>query len=86
MGELITLKEEDHPRLKCPHCHNVIGLDIRPWLTDATKIMEDRCPKCNATIVVGMLLIAHKDMRSFIGALKSIIDHVNSQNQILGRG
>ena len=87
MGELITIKrEEDRPRLKCPHCHNIIAIDIKPWQKDCTKIMEDKCPKCNAIIVVGLLIIAHKDMRSFLGALKSIIDFVNSQNQILGGG
>jgi len=85
MGELITIKrEQDRPRVKCPHCHNIIAMDIRPFEKDCTKIMQDRCPKCNAVIVVGLLIICHKDMRMFLGALQSIIDHINSQNQILG--
>jgi len=87
MGQLIEIKrEEDKPRLKCPHCKRTILIDIRPWEKDATKIMSDRCPQCHGEIVVGLLIMAHKNMPLFLGALKAVIDFVNSQNQILGPG
>ena len=84
MAELIKIHDDKHPRLKCPHCSEVINLDLSPWQQDITKIMTDKCYKCRGEIVVGLLILAHKDMRQFIAVLKAVIDLIGDKNKIVG--
>lgn len=85
MSELIQIQNEEvKPRIVCMHCKQEIAIDIDPFKKDVTKILRDNCPKCNKEIVVGIMILAHKDLRSLLGSLQVIIETIDSQNQILG--
>lgn len=85
MGELITLeREEDKPRAICPHCKQVIYVDIDSWKRDITKIKKDRCPKCHGEIIAGLLIILDVAMPRFLNTLRAIMEVASRANKILG--
>jgi hypothetical protein len=87
MGELITIeREEDRPRLICPHCKQQIYVDIDPWKKDVTKIMRDNCPKCRREIIIGLLILTDINMYRFLNSLKAIVNAAKEANQTLGKG
>ena len=85
MSEIIQLPETNVPRIKCPHCSEVIGVNLDHWKKDITQVIDSKCIQCHGPITVGLLLIAHKDRRQFAGALQAIIEVIDSPNKIIGR-
>lgn len=85
MGELITIeREEDKPRLACPHCKQHIYVDIDPWKKDMTKVMQDKCPKCHGNIIVGLIMIADVNMPKFLSVIRAIVNAAERATKILG--
>jgi DNA-directed RNA polymerase subunit RPC12/RpoP len=84
--ELIKIQEEEiKPRMVCVHCKQEILIDIEPFKKDMTKVLRDRCPKCNGEMIVGMLLLAHGNLHKFLITLKAVIEAVGSaETQLLG--
>lgn len=73
----IEVKESNTPKVICPHCKQVINMDIMPFRDDITKIMEDKCYQCGGTIIVSMLIICDADMRRMLRTLQAIIGMVD---------
>lgn len=85
MGELIQIQNEDlRPRIICGKCKEEILIDITPFRKDCTKILRDRCPKCHTELFVGILILAHPQMKGLMGILQTILQTLNQGSQILG--
>ena len=85
MAKLIKIqREEQRPEIICPHCKSRIAIDIKPFAPDPTKIMQDKCIKCHGEICVGLLILAHKDMRQLLLSIQAVIQTLNTGNLITG--
>lgn len=85
MGELIKIqKEEVKPRVVCGHCKNEILIDIKPFSQDCTKIMQDKCPNCNGTLFVGLLILSHPKMNGLLQCIERVINALSNASQIIG--
>ena len=86
MGKLISIgKDEDEkrPRIVCPHCKEVILMDIKPFEKNVSKIMQSNCPKCRGIIFVGLLILAHPDLKGLISCIQLVVETVKTKNRIL---
>lgn len=85
MGELIQIQNEDlRPRIVCGKCKEEILIDITPFKNNCTKILKDRCPKCHAELFVGILILAHPQMKGLMGVLQNILQTLNKSSKIIG--
>jgi ribosomal protein S27AE len=85
MRELIQMQNEDlRPRIVCGKCREEILIDITPFKNDCAKILKDRCPKCHAELFVGILILAHPQMKGLMGILQTILRTLNKSSRIIG--
>ncbi len=84
MGELINLGgQKQQPRVVCPHCEEVIAIDIKPFATDVSKILRDNCPKCRGEIFVGVLILCHQSLNGMLASLQTVIQAVDPKHKLL---
>ena len=83
-GNLITIEDDKRPRVVCPHCKEHILIDFEPFKKDVTKIMRDDCPKCRGTVYVGLMILAHSDLRQLALSIQVVIDALKPKNRIIG--
>ena len=86
MGKLITItrdENEKRPRIVCPHCKEIILMDIRPFEKDVSKLMQSNCPKCGGLIFVGLLILAHPDLKGLVSCIQLVVETIDTKNKIL---
>lgn len=86
MGKLISIgrdEDETRPRIVCPHCKQIILMDIKPFEQNVAKIMQSNCPKCRGIIFVGLLILAHPDLQGLISSIQLVVETIKTENKIL---
>lgn len=86
MGELITITRDEgetRPKIICPHCKEIILMDIKPFEENVAKLMQSNCPKCAGVIFVGLLILAHPNLNGLVSCIQMVVDTLNTKNKIL---
>lgn len=78
------LNQENIPKIICPHCKSVIPINLREWENDCTRIVSDRCPKCNGDAYFGILILASKTLPRLASTIQGILSAIGGENQIIG--
>lgn len=83
--ELIKIQQEElKPRIICGSCKEEILIDIEPFKADCTKILRDNCPKCNAELFVGVMILAHPKLQGILSIIQTILTALSGASSIVG--
>jgi hypothetical protein len=59
MGLIKVMDNGKQPQSKCPHCKQVILLNLDHWKKDMSKIVESKCPLCGGQLFTALLVLVH---------------------------
>ena len=72
------------PIIICPHCNRENLIDITPFKEDVTRIIADKCTYCRAEISVGILILAHKNIKMLLQCIEVVANTLNTKNLYRG--
>ena len=78
----IILGEDNRPKVVCPHCRQIIIMDIKLFMNDATKIVESNCPKCNGKLYTALLILVNSKIQNLEGSIQLCIDAINPGDKL----
>lgn len=85
MAELIKItREEDAPKVVCPHCKAIIEMDITKFKNRVSEIMKSNCPTCAGEIYIGVLILCHPSLQGIAGSISAVMGVLSGHHTILG--
>lgn len=78
------VKESGPPRVVCPLCQEVIEINLDIWKKNVSELFKAKCYKCHGEVFMGLLLLAHSDIKGLLANIQKIIETVNPRNRIIG--
>lgn len=79
----ITLGEDNRPKSICPHCKDIMIMDIMPFKDNISLIMQDNCPRCGGNIFVGLLILSNSSLKGLYSSIQIVIDAIDPKNKLL---
>jgi hypothetical protein len=76
------ISEPNVPRAICPHCKQVLKLDITMFKDNAAKIMESRCPLCSGKIYTGLMILCHPKLEGLLYCIRLMADSIKTENKM----
>lgn len=77
-------KESGPPRIICPHCRQVIEVNLDIWKKDVSQLFKASCYKCHGEIFMGLIITSNSTLNGLLGTIKTIIEATNPKNIITG--
>jgi len=82
----IIVGEDNRPKVVCPHCRQIIVMDIKLFMNDVTKVVESNCPKCNGKVFTGLLILVNSNIKNLYGAIQLCIDAIDPKDKLYRGG
>lgn len=77
-----AVHEPNVPRVICPHCKQVLKMDITPFKENVAKIVESRCPLCSGKIYTGLLILCHPQLEGLMLSIRTMADSLKTKNKL----
>jgi len=89
MGQIIEIgkkrgKDAGPPRVICPRCNAIIEINLDIWKKNVSELFKVNCYKCRGEIFLGMMILAHPQLKGLIGHIQRMVQAINPKNLISG--
>jgi predicted RNA-binding Zn-ribbon protein involved in translation (DUF1610 family) len=78
----IILGEDNRPKVVCPHCRQIIIMDIKLFLDDVSKVVESSCPKCGGKLYTALLIMTNSNLNHLRKMIEMCITVINPGNKL----
>lgn len=76
--EIVSDANGKKPKLICPHCQQIMIVNLVGYEQDATKPILTNCPYCGGGIFSCVILLASKDLKQLQGMINQAVGAVSS--------
>jgi hypothetical protein len=83
MARIEVLENKRAPQSICPHCKDVLYLDLSLFERDVSKIVQSNCPKCNGQIFTALLILTHPQIQGLAHTIANIVEQIDADKQRL---
>jgi formate dehydrogenase maturation protein FdhE len=83
MARIEVLENKRAPQSICPHCKDVLYLDLNIFERDVSKIVQSNCPKCNGQIFTALLILTHPQIQGLAHTIASIVEQIDEDKRRL---
>lgn len=75
--EFVSDTSSKKPRLICPHCQQIMIVNLAGYEQDATKPILTNCPYCGGGIFSCIILLASRDLKQLQGMINQAVGAVS---------
>lgn len=83
MSEFIIGREENPNKIICPHCHDLIQVELVKF-KDINKVLKDKCPKCGGENFIAVLILSDKNIDRLNKNIQTIAEVLKPVNKLFG--
>lgn len=78
-------KEPKPPMVICGKCKREIKISIKPFMENVSDVIQDKCPACGTTLYVGVLILAHTELKGLLSCIKIVVNSLqNASIKLMG--
>jgi hypothetical protein len=83
MPRIEVLENKRAPQSICPHCKDLLYLDLKLFANDVSKIVQSNCPKCNGVIFTALLILTHPQIQGLAHTIAGIVEQIDEDKRRL---